>query len=246
MNECENCPHKDIELELRLFYRDKINEDFFNNCKNPISSSCKEKEFSIKWENIEKYFNKEKEVLFLKRKIEDIFFEKYNRKINKKIFLEKNKKYFYNFALKVYERDNINLEKLIEVLFRINNNEVFPPMLNNDKIFEYYENLKNEIIIDNEEDELEKELEIGVKKLKNKSIKDFLEKPGNKFDVLSNKFNLRLFCFSKYFNIWYEDNEDKFNKRINLFNCRYRVIKYAKLVKKIKEYLKEDYYEKEE
>ena len=123
---------------------------------------------------------------------------------------------------------------------------IYPQQIPVEKNWETYE--RNKASYSEEESEaitLAKEIVSGAKALNGRTVKEFLENSFNKYDMINGggNYSKRIFFFSKEFRSFYEDNEGKFNRTYDFSIMRQRVFAYPKIIKKIKEILKDDYFE---
>ena len=160
-------------------------------------------------------------------------------------FISKNGKwwkYFFEAADKFSRRKEWDCEAFVKSQFD-KNDIVFPPQLKTDKAWEtfleYGERNKNVP----EEIELARSLLSGVQVLRKGTVQEFLNNSGNKLRLFNSSYtyDIRAFCFSKTFLYFYEDNEEKFDRKIDINTLKIRVRKYPRLVESLKKRFGEDF-----
>ena len=151
-------------------------------------------------------------------------------------------KYFFEAADKFSRREGWDSEVFIKCQFD-KNDMVYPPQLKTDKAWETFLEYKVRNQEVPEELELARSLFSGVSVLKKGTIREYLNNNGNKLRLMNGSFtyDIRAFCFSRTFNEFYEDNEEKFDRRINIELLKIRVRNYPRLIESLKKRFGEDF-----
>lgn len=150
--------------------------------------------------------------------------------------------YFFEAADKFSRREEWDCESFVKSQFD-KRDMIFPPQLKTDQAWEIFLEYGYRNKKEPEEITLAKSLLSGAKTLKEKTVKEFLSDKGNvlRFYNDSFTFDIRFFCFSKTFIEFYEENEEKFERRINIELLKIRVRQYQRLVDTIRKKLGEDF-----
>lgn len=167
---------------------------------------------------------------------------------NKKSFMFGGKyfKYFTEAANMFCLREGFEPEKFIKCQFE-KHGIVYPAQISHEnawKTFEEYEKF-TETEVD-EEKSLAEELTSAYAQLHGKSVRDFFNISMNRLYLENGRLfpYVRFFCFSKHFVYdLYEPMYDRMEKKFDCKTMRTRVLQYPRLVKWLKEKLKDDYYE---
>lgn len=161
------------------------------------------------------------------------------------VFTSKNGKwwkYFFEAADKFSRRKEWDSEVFIKCQFD-KNDIIYPPQLKTDKAWETFLEYKERNKNVTEELELARSLFSGVSVLKKGTMEEFLNNNGNKLRLFNNSytFDIRAFCFSKTFLFFYEENEEKFDRKIDVLTLKIRVRKYPRLIESLRKRFNEDF-----
>lgn len=188
----------------------------------------------------------ENELYAIAYSLGELFFLKYKeltkKYLNKDGFINKNIKYFKEAVCKFSLREGYDAKKFIESFFYGEGIKYPPQIISENNWKKYLEYCANNQQTIDEERILAQRLISGVSILKKyKNVEDFLS--NGKFYVNQiiedyNDFDLLVFWFSKTFCDFY--NETYFKKKYNPEIIRVYASKYPRILKKIKEILKED------
>lgn len=160
-------------------------------------------------------------------------------------FLSKTGKwwnYFFDAADKFSRREEYEVESFVKSQFD-KKDMIYPPQLKTDNAWETFLEYGYRNIKESEEITLAQSLKNSLALLKGKSVKEFLSDKGNILRLYNNDFEIRALCFSKTFCDFYEENENKFEKTIDI-NLRKQLVRnYPRLIGALKKRLGEDYKE---
>lgn len=153
-------------------------------------------------------------------------------------------KYFFEAADKYSRREEYDCESFIKSQFD-KKDMIYPPQLKTDDAWKTFLEFGFRNVKESEELTLAKSLKSGSQSLKEKTVEEFLKDKGNLLRFYNNSygFDIRFFCFSKTFNEFYYDNEEKFDKKININLLKQLVRNYPRLVEALKKKLGDDYKE---
>lgn len=168
-----------------------------------------------------------------------------HRPIRMEVFLSKKGKwwkYFFETADKFSRRKEWDCCSFVKSQFD-KNTMVYPPQLKTDEAWKTFLEYGYRNKEEPEELELARSLLSGISVLKKDSVENFLNNKGNLLRLMngSNSYDIRAFCFSKFFTEFYQDNEYKFDKKINIDLLKIRVRNYPRLVESLRSFFKDDF-----
>jgi hypothetical protein len=172
------------------------------------------------------------------------YYDFYARKrpIGYRNFCNKYGGYFEKSAEMFSKRKDFDPKKFVHALMI--EGFIYPQQFPIEKNWEKYERNKDSFTEENDEMILAKMIVSSVKELNGRTVEEYLKNSFNQFPIFSGEqnFSLGVFLFSKYFERFYNKNIDKFEKPINIKILRIKFFQYKRIIDKIKEVLKDDYY----